>query len=285
MKAFQAKSFAKVNIGLKIINQRKDGLHNIETVFQEIDLHDIITLRKTSEKGCTFNSNVSWLRNDSNNLCVKAYNQLSNKIQKGGVSINLHKKIPPGSGLGGGSSNAASVLKGLCKLYDISLSDCELAKIALRIGSDVPFFIKGGMQSLKGAGSELLPHSGCITGFYLLAIPNIHIDTKWAYNSYDKSFFLDCRTDEVNFASCLSKRAIPFELFENDFEKIVVPSYPEIGQIKEKLQSYGSKFTSLSGTGSTVFGIFDNLDIAKSAKSLFPNSLNTFIVNPIPSMF
>ena len=285
MKAFQVKSFAKVNIGLKIIDQRKDGLHNIETVFQEIDLHDIITISKTSERGCTFNSNVSWLRNDSNNLCVKAYKQLSKRIQEGGVSIDLHKKIPSGSGLGGGSSNAASVLKGLCKLYDISLSDDELAKIALNIGSDVPFFIKGGMQSLRGVGSELLPLSGCINGFYLLAVPNIHIDTKWAYNSYGKNFFLDCATDEVNFASYLSKRTIPFELFENDFEKIVVPSYPEIGQIKERLQSYGSKFTSLSGTGSTVFGIFNDLDKAKSAKSLFPNSVNTFIVNPIPSMF
>ena len=285
MKAFQVKSFAKVNIGLKIVNQRNDGLHNIETVFQEIDLHDIITISKTSERGCTFNSNVSWLRNDSNNLCVKAYNQLSKRIQEGGVSIDLHKKIPSGSGLGGGSSNAASVLKGLCKLYDISLSDDELAKIALNIGSDVPFFIKGGMQSLRGVGSELLPLSGCINGFYLLAVPNIHIDTKWAYNSYGKNFFLDCATDEVNFASYLSKRTIPFELFENDFEKIVVPSYPEIGQIKERLQSYGSKFTSLSGTGSTVFGIFNDLDKAKSAKSLFPNSVNTFIVNPIPSMF
>ena len=285
MKAFQVKSFAKVNIGLRIVNQRNDGLHNIETVFQEIDLHDIITISKTSERGCTFNSNVSWLRNDSNNLCVKAYKQLSKRIQEGGVSIDLHKKIPSGSGLGGGSSNAASVLKGLCKLYDISLSDDELAKIALNIGSDVPFFIKGGMQSLRGVGSELLPLSGCINGFYLLAVPNIHIDTKWAYNSYGKNFFLDCATDEVNFASYLSKRTIPFELFENDFEKIVVPSYPEIGQIKERLQSYGSKFTSLSGTGSTVFGIFNDLDKAKSAKSLFANSVNTFIVNPIPSMF
>ena len=285
MKAFQVKSFAKVNIGLKIVNQRNDGLHNIETVFQEIDLHDIITISKTSERGCAFNSNVSWLRNDSNNLCVKAYKQLSKRIQEGGVSIDLHKKIPSGSGLGGGSSNAASVLKGLCKLYDISLSDDELAKIALNIGSDVPFFIKGGMQSLRGVGSELLPLSGCINGFYLLAVPNIHIDTKWAYNSYGKNFFLDCATDEVNFASYLSKRTIPFELFENDFEKIVVPSYPEIGQIKERLQSYGSKFTSLSGTGSTVFGIFNDLDKAKSAKSLFANSVNTFIVNPIPSMF
>ena len=113
MKAFQAKSFAKVNIGLKIINQRKDGLHNIDTVFQEIDLHDIITIRKTSGKGCAFNSNVSWLKNDLNNLCVRAYEQISNRIQKAGVSITLHKKIPSGSGLGGGSSNAASVLKGL----------------------------------------------------------------------------------------------------------------------------------------------------------------------------
>lgn len=280
MKAFQVKSFAKVNIGLKIINRRKDGLHNIETVFQEIDLHDIITISKTSERGCIFNSNVSWLRNDSNNLCVKAYEQLSKRIQVGGVSINLQKKIPSGSGLGGGSSNAASVLKGLCKLYDISLSNDELAKIALNIGSDVPFFIKGGMQSLRGVGSELLPLSGCINGFYLLVVPNIHIDTKWAYNSYGKNFFLDCATDEVNFARYLSKRTIPFELFENDFETIVVPAYPEIGNIKEMFLNHGVQFASLSGTGSTVYGIFDNEADAISVESSFPTSYKTFIVQP-----
>ena len=284
MKAFQVKSFAKVNIGLKIVNQRNDGLHNIETVFQEIDLHDIITISKTSERGCAFNSNVSWLRNDSNNLCVKAYEQLSKRIQEGGVSINLHKKIPSGSGLGGGSSNAASVLKGLCKLYDISLSDDELARIALNIGSDVPFFIKGGMQSLRGVGSELLPLPGCINGFYLLAVPNIHIDTRWAYNSYGKNFFLDCATDEVNFASYLSKRTIPFELFENDFESIVIPAYPEIAAIKEKLWSFGPRFVSLSGSGSTVFGIFDDEADAYSAESLFSQKYSTFIASPISYM-
>ena len=148
-------SFCKINIGLKIVSKREDGLHNIHTVFQEIDFHDTILLKKTNS-GCHFKSNVNWLRNDQSNLCVKAWEYLEDRYYIPGVHIELQKNIPPGSGLGGGSSNAASILKGISDLYNLNIPLNDLCLIGSSLGADVPFFIKGGCQIGNGIGDELI---------------------------------------------------------------------------------------------------------------------------------
>ena len=281
MKSYKIKSYAKVNVGLQILNQRPDGYHNINTVFQELDFFDTIELKK-KDNGCEFHSNVNWLRNDSTNLCVLAFEKFSEEYDVGGVSINLVKQIPSGGGLGGGSSNAAAILKGLCHLYSIEPVYEKLSKIALHLGADVPFFLKGGMQIASGIGEQLVEMSGRINGAYLLITPKFKIDTKWAYKSMKK--FLDRTKVEVNFADLLERDKTPFRLFENDFESIVIPAYPEIAIIKEKLWSRRPKFVSLSGSGSTVFGIFDDEADAKSAESLFSHKYSTFIAKPVTHM-
>ncbi len=251
MKSYTIESYAKVNVGLQILNERPDGYHNINTVFQELDFYDTIELKK-KDKGCEFHSNVNWLKNDSTNLCVLAFEKLSKEYDIGGISINLVKKIPSGGGLGGGSSNAAAILKGLCHLYSIDPINEELSKIAHTLGADVPFFLKGGLQIASGIGEELVEINGSINGVYLLIVPEFKIDTKWAYKSFKK--FLQRPKVEVNFASLLERDKTPFKLFENDFESIVIPAYPEIAIIKEKLWSCRPMYVSLSGSGSTVFG-------------------------------
>ena len=281
MKSYTIKSYAKVNVGLQILNQRPDGFHNINTVFQELDFHDTIKLKK-KDSGCEFYSNVKWLNNDSTNLCVLAFEKLSEEYDIGGISINLVKKIPSGGGLGGGSSNAAAILKGLCHLYSIDPVYEKLSKIALTIGADVPFFLKGGTQIASGIGEQLVELNGIINGVYLLIIPKFKIDTRWAYKSFKK--FLQRPKVEVNFADLLGRDKTPFKLFENDFESIVIPAYPEIAIIKEKLWSCKPRFVSLSGSGSTVFGIFDDEADAKSAESLFSHRYSTFIANPVTHM-
>ena len=183
------------------------------------------------------------------------------------VEVVLTKNLPLGSGLGGGSSNAAAILKGLCHLYSIEPIYEKLSKIALRLGADVPFFLKGGMQIASGIGEQLVEMNGSINGVYLLIVPKFKIDTKWAYKSMKK--FLDRPKVEVNFANLLKRDKTPFRLFENDFESIVIPAYPEIGKIKSRLESLGSQFASLSGSGSTVFGIFDDDAKIKKAFSHF----------------
>ena len=271
------KSHAKVNIGLQIRNQRPDGYHNIHTIFQELDFHDTIRLEKR-DSNCQFSSNVDWLVKDDSNLCVMAWQKMVDVFGLGGVSIELEKRIPAGGGLGGGSSNAATILKGLRKLYELDVSDDELENIGIDLGADVPFFIKGKTQIGDGIGEILKPIKTVINGCYLLVVPDLHIDTKWAYGEFKN--ILDRPNEIVNFLGFIRKEIIPFELFENDFEAIVVPAYPEIGQIKNSLRVHGARFASLSGSGSTVFGVFDEDADAKSAESHFSSRYNTFITNP-----
>ena len=271
------KSHAKVNIGLQIRQHRPDGYHNIHTIFQELDFHDTIKLEKR-DSSCQFSSNVEWLKKDDSNLCVRAWQKMVDTFGVGGVSIDLEKIIPAGGGLGGGSSNAATIIKGLRKLYEIDVGDDQLETIGIELGADVPFFIKGKTQIGDGIGEILKPIGTIIDGYYLLVTPQLQIDTKWAYSEFKN--ILDRPGEIVNFGGFIQKGNIPFELFENDFEAIVVPAYPEIGQIKNSLRVHGARFASLSGSGSTVFGIFDEDADAKSAESYFSSRYNTFITKP-----
>jgi len=281
MKKVVINSNAKVNIGLKVLKKRRDGYHDIVTVFQEINLFDIISISRKS-KECNFNSNATWLKNDKTNLCVIAYEAMKKKFDIDGVDIDLTKNIPRGSGLGGGSSNAASIMKGIRELYSLSISDKELEDIASQIGADVPFFIRGSIQLGEGIGDRLTPLKITISGKYLIIIPDTEIDTSWAYSKFKKD--LDSSILPINFASLSNEKTISLnklKFFENDFESIVVPTYPEIGKIKEALHAFGAGFASLSGSGSTVFGIFnDDLSLDK-ALSYFSPKYKTFIANPL----
>ena len=278
MERVTLQSFSKVNIGLKIVKKRRDGYHDIHTVFQELDFHDRISLKK-KKSGCSFKSNVNWLSNNNSNLCVKAWQSLVQRFNIGGVKIELKKNIPPGSGLGGGSSNAACVLKGLKRLYKLNIQSRDLIKIGTSIGADVPFFINGGCQLGSGVGDELKKIEHSNEKIFLLVMPEIHIDTKTTFKKFKK--FLDNNQEKVNFADYIIKGNFLFKFFENDFETIIVPAYPEIGQIKKKLLSYGAVFSSLSGTGSTVYGVFDDEAKAISAESLFKVHYKTCIAHPV----
>ena len=278
MERVTLQSFSKVNIGLKIVKKRRDGYHDIHTVFQELDFHDRISLKK-KKSGCSFKSNVNWLSNNNSNLCVKAWQSLVQRFNIGGVKIELKKNIPPGSGLGGGSSNAACVLKGLKRLYKLNIQSRDLIKIGTSIGADVPFFINGGCQLGSGVGDELKKIEHSNEKIFLLVMPEIHIDTKTTFKKFKK--FLDNNQEKVNFADYIIKGNFLFKFFENDFETIIVPAYPEIGKIKIKLLEQGALFSSLSGTGSTVFGVFDDEAKAISAESLFSSHYKTVIAHPV----
>ena len=271
-------SYSKVNIGLKVIKKREDGYHDIHTVFQELDFHDQILLKK-SNGGCSFTSNVNWLENNSSNLCVRAWELLAEKYNISGVHIDLNKNIPPGSGLGGGSSNAACVLKGLAKLYSLNIRYKDLIKTSSLIGADVPFFIRGGCQLGSGVGNKLVEIKHSNDKVFLLVMPEIHIDTKATFKKFKK--FLDSNQEKVNFNKFIEKDKFLFKFFENDFETIIVPAYPEIGHIKKTILEQGALFSSLSGTGSTVFGVFDDEAKAILAESIFNLHYKTVIAHPV----
>ena len=278
MNKITLQSYSKVNIGLKVIKKREDGYHDIHTVFQELDFHDQILLKK-SNGGCSFTSNVNWLENNSSNLCIRAWELLAEKYNISGVHIDLNKNIPPGSGLGGGSSNAACVLKGLAKLYSLNIRYKDLIKISSLIGADVPFFIRGGCQLGSGVGNKLVEIKHSNDKVFLLVMPEIHIDTKATFKKFKK--FLDSNQEKVKFDKFIEKGKFLFKFFENDFETIIVPAYPEIGNIKKTILEQGASFSSLSGTGSTVFGVFDDEAKAISAESLFNLHYKTVIAHPV----
>ena len=271
-------SFSKVNIGLQILEKRSDDYHNINTIFQELKFGDVITIDETNH-GCNIICDEIKVPTGENNLCYKSYYELIKRFPNiNGVKITIKKNVPIGSGLGGGSANAASVLKGICKLFALGLSNNELESIAAKIGADVPFFINGGTQLGTVIGEILKPIDKTFNGFYLLVMPNISISTKWAYSQIKNQ--LNSDKTLAKFASFSGEKNFSPELFENDFEDIVIPAYPEVGLIKYKLIELGAKFASLSGSGSTVYGIFNDEASAKGAELVFQNSNTTIITKP-----
>ena len=271
-------SFSKVNIGLKVLNQRDDGYHNIYTIFQELNFGDSIYIEKR-DQGCKIISNVDWIPTDKSNICFKAYNEIRKEYSKvKGLCLKIEKIVPTGSGLGGGSANAAAVLKGINKIYKLKLTTNKLEQIASKIGADVPFFIKGKTQLGEGIGEKLTEIHNTIIGTYLIVIPKFSISTEWAYSIIKNK--LNDQDKKVNFSSFFNGDYSSLQIFENDFERIVIPAYPEIGAIKIKLLKLGARFVSLSGSGSTVYGIFDEEATAKEAELLFNPSHQTFLGTP-----
>ena len=217
---------------------------------------------------------------DHSNLISKAYQLIQSKavnIQTE-YSIHLTKNIPLGGGLGGGSSNAAATLNALNALWGLNLNSETLENLGKELGADVPFFICGGVQLIEGIG-EFLAHQNSkalINLYFLLIIPSFHISTHWAYKALNKTLQPDKSYSKFPPLS----KPMKWELFDNDFERVIRKTYPEVGKIKENLQSAGALYAGLSGSGSTVFGVFDNLQKAEAILGNF-SQYQTFLTSPV----
>jgi len=248
-------SYAKINLGLKIINKRPDGLHNIESVFLQISLHDSLTF-SSSNKFSIISKGISCPTNQ-NNILFKVIDILKKEYDINiNVKVLINKNIPIGAGLGGGSSNAAAFLKYLLEVNQIKLSNEKLVKLASQIGSDVPFFLNGGFQLIKGTGDYLQPIETTVFNNkkILLIHPKFHISTKWAYSEVKKHLLTS--NNKPKFSALTEK--VNWNLFENDFEKFVCTTYPEILKLKKLLKNDGALYSGLSGSGSTVFGLYND---------------------------
>ena len=249
------KSYSKINLGLKVLNERKDGFHNIESIFVELDFHDLITFKPSNYFQLTCNNDSVPI--DMQNTISQSYQFLKNRYNfNNHFHVYLDKKIPMQSGLGGGSSNAACTLNALNTILDLKISKSKLHQYALEIGSDVPFFIEGGVKFVKGRGEKLetVQNSSRLQSLYfLIVIPKFSISTKWAYEKLKKA--LKSNSKQYKFPT-LDQR-LNWSLFKNDFEVVVKAAYPEIMNIKEIMYNNGALYSGLSGTGSTVFGIYN----------------------------
>ncbi|MAA51172.1 MAG: 4-(cytidine 5'-diphospho)-2-C-methyl-D-erythritol kinase [Candidatus Marinimicrobia bacterium] len=271
-------SNAKLNLALSINYKRSDGYHDISSIMQEIDLHDTIEISKNNSKKIHIISKGIPVPEDSTNLCHIAADIFFSEynIQER-VNIIINKKIPVGGGLGGGSSNASTILKGLSQLFNINPKQELLHAISTKIGADVAFFNNGGLQYAQGIGDKLTPLPNLMHGFHFLIIcPQISISTPWAYSTYKK--YLENKLNESNFVPLSDK--LDFSLWNNDFEKVVLSTYPEINEIKHMLKRTNTLFASLSGSGSTMFGVYDSLESVTIARNQFKD-FQTYIALPI----
>lgn len=260
---------AKINLGLHVTGRRADGFHNIETLFYPIGLSDIIEINSLSGKSrdnSFISTGIAIDTGNSDNLCIRAWKELNKIKSLPNVAIHLHKIIPAGAGLGGGSSDAAFVLMALNNMFDLGLKVNELAATAGSIGSDCPFFIFNKPLIASGTGDIFEPSNVDLSGKYIMVVhPGIIISTALAYRNICLS--------EHNLSV---KQVIETEPSEwqdsliNDFEPWVFQTCPVIANIKERMIVSGAFYASMSGSGSAVYGLFDVNENFSEIKKEFP---------------
>ena len=265
--SFSLKAPAKINWFLKIIGKRVDGYHDIASLMQCISLYDNLKFEHSDSINVISDLDIPL----SDNIVYKAASLLKKLVSyRKGAKITLKKRIPVSAGLGGGSSDAACVLSGLNMLWGLNLSAMELSSTGAEIGSDVPFFFNGPLALVEGRGEKATPFRIDSSITLLLVKPPISVSTAWAYSYYDK-----------NVVNKLTKKAIDIKLFcqtlkrqdyallgkmlDNDFEDVVTGRYPVISEIKLRLIEKGALISAMSGSGPTVFGVFESRDLAKKA--------------------
>ena len=261
------KTPAKVNLGLHVHGKREDGFHELETIFQMVSLFDDVELELLSS-GIKLECDTPGIPTDDTNLVCKAALLLrkSYQVEGKGVSIRLKKKIPFGAGLGGGSGNAAGVLMGLNRLWDLNIDREKLFTLAAELGSDVPFFLTSPCALGKGRGERLKVLESCSKFQVLLVFPGFPIATSWVYQNLRLKL-----TKRPNNISILRKNlslsditSLGSQLY-NDLESVVIQKFPEVKVVKDELWAWGALGVLLSGSGSTVFGIFDDPEKAQVA--------------------
>ncbi len=266
-------SYAKINLYLAVLNKRRDNYHNIKTLFERISLCDRITLSARRHDVIKISCSDPRVPNDSSNLCFRSAELLRKRFNlKNGLEVRIIKRIPVAAGLGGGSSNAASVLLGLNKLWKLSLSRKELVMLAKKIGCDVPFFIYNKPFALgSGRGDKIKPMEALknLRLWHILVVPPFKVSTPLIYAKWDefnrrkspcKSYGSGLTTPKFDVkitASALSKKGhFPAGVvLYNGLEEVAAGIYPEIGHIKAKLVSLGAKAILMSGSGPAVFGV------------------------------
>jgi len=260
---------AKVNLTLRVLGRRTDGYHDIESLVQKISIYDRITFLERDEPGIHLTCSDTSLPTGPDNLVYRAAELMvkSSRRAKRGISLHLDKTIPSGAGLGGGSSDAAAVLMGLNTLWELSLAREELVEIGKEIGSDVPLFLHPSPSLITGRGEKVDPSPLLVDATYVVVFPGFSVSTRWAYSNFRLT-----KEPDIYRISALHKTArgaLPPNQWQNflvnDLEEAVTISHPEIGRCKEDLLRAGAAASLMSGSGSAVFGLFEDRRTAENA--------------------
>ena len=260
-------AFAKINLGLDVLGKREDGYHEVRMIMQTIRMYDQLDMRKSAEPGIHLTTNKKYIPVDENNLVWRAAKLMMDTCGiMEGVSIHLHKVIPVAAGMAGGSSDAAATLVGMNRLFHCGLSKEKLMELGVQIGADVPYCVLRGTALAEGIGEKLTvlpPMPDC---WILIGKPGISVSTKYVYTT------LDLNTDTVHPDIDGMKKALEdgnlygiTERMGNVLQDVTIPAYPEVERIKEQMKTLGAVNAMMSGSGPTVFGIFDNEEKAQEA--------------------
>jgi len=261
------KALAKINLGLDVVRRREDGYHEVRMIMQTIQLYDRLDIKRTQESGIQIQTNLSFLPVNENNLIYKAAKLLMDEFSiTDGVSVKLDKRIPVAAGMAGGSTDAAAMLIGVNRLFSLGLTKRQLMERGVQIGADVPYCIMRGTALAEGIGEALSPLPPMVKCPVLIAKPSISVSTKFVYQNLklDGTTIhpdIDRLIDDIKAKNLHDIAAH----MGNVLETVTIPNYPVIDEIKKHMLSNGAVGAMMSGSGPTVFGLFDDEDTAKKA--------------------
>ena len=269
MNHMRLKALAKINLGLDVLRRKEDGYHEVKMIMQTINLHDQIHMKKIKEDEIRIRTNLYYLPNNENNLAYKAAKMLKDEFHlPGGVLINLKKYIPVAAGMAGGSSDAAAVLFGMNKMYGLKLSMQELMDRGVKLGADVPYCIMRGTALAEGIGEKLTKLPAMPKCHILIAKPPINVSTKFVYENLHAN---DLKPEDHPPVDIQIEALQEGDLEKlvanmgNVLERVTVPEYPVIDEIRQLMLDSGALGAMMSGSGPTVFGIFTSYAKAKEA--------------------
>ncbi|MBQ6668830.1 MAG: 4-(cytidine 5'-diphospho)-2-C-methyl-D-erythritol kinase [Deltaproteobacteria bacterium] len=268
-------AYAKINLHIDVLNRLENGYHNVRMIMQQISIYDKIHISVNEGNSVSvFCEGIE----SSHNIVTKAVQKLLGATRKKmAVCIHIEKNIPVAAGLGGGSSDAASVLKGLNELLGFNLGDDALEQIGLELGADVPFFIRGGTALAEGIGEKLHSLPTCQDLCYLLINPGFEVSTAWVYGNLR----LTSKRDNATLFRYRGTYQDVLDNLHNDLEDVVLTRFPVLGSIKEELLMAGADGALMSGSGPTVFGVFRDQEKAVRARRRFENTpWRVFLAKP-----
>lgn len=274
--AFQLPAFAKINLSLHILGRRPDGYHEIVTVMQTISLADRLTFAYADEIVLECSGPVE-LSAGEDNLILRAARALQKRYRvSAGAKIRLEKQVPIGAGLGGGSSDAATTLVGLRRLWGLRVTDAELATIAAELGADVPFFLFGGTAIASGIGTQIQKAADVAIPPALIVTPDVAVRTAYAYSLLKaENLTIDASNRILPVCRQIAESGeFPISAMKNDFEAAIFSAFPEISRVRNALIESGAIHAMLSGSGSSVIGFFDNEETRQAAMKALDNEVN-----------
>ncbi|MBS5931359.1 MAG: 4-(cytidine 5'-diphospho)-2-C-methyl-D-erythritol kinase [Clostridiales bacterium] len=267
MNTIMLKAYAKINLGLDVLGKREDGYHEVRMIMQTIRLYDKLNMKKLNKDEIIIKTNLSYLPTNENNLVYRAIQMLKEEFNiKQGIYVELQKHIPVAAGLAGGSSDAAAALTGMNRLFQLKLTTTDLMQRAVKLGADIPYCILGGTALSEGIGEVLTPLAPMPKAYILIAKPPINVSTKYVY----ENLILDERTNHPDIDGIMeainSKDLYGVtNRLSNVLESVTIDKYPVIQEIKDTMIEFGAMNALMSGSGPTVFGVFEDLNLAKKA--------------------